>query len=166
MRERDLQDFSEFLAEFQSETDRGAALVGAALLDQRLLDTLKAFLVDDKISAGLLEGANAPLGTLDARTRAAYAMGLIDGHEFEETNLIRKIRNEFAHRVHGTTFEDPRIKELCRKIKSDRPGGRTAFFEDNPRGIFINAIVLTVLGLTYRAERVSLERRISRTWEH
>ena len=36
MREEDIKYFSEFLAEFQKETDRGAALVGAALIDTRL----------------------------------------------------------------------------------------------------------------------------------
>lgn len=32
MRDEDIKNFSAFLKEFQAETDRGAALVGAALI--------------------------------------------------------------------------------------------------------------------------------------
>jgi mannitol operon repressor len=45
MREEDIKDFTNFLKEFQEETDRGAALVGAAIIDHRLIDTLRAFMV-------------------------------------------------------------------------------------------------------------------------
>jgi mannitol operon repressor len=45
VRDVDFEDFSAFLREFQSETDRGAALVGAALIDQKLADTLRSFFV-------------------------------------------------------------------------------------------------------------------------
>jgi mannitol operon repressor len=63
MREADLEDFSAFLHEFQAETDRGAALVGAALLDQKLSNPLRSFFVEGKSAAALLDGGAAPLGT-------------------------------------------------------------------------------------------------------
>lgn len=165
MREDDLKDFSSFLKEFQSETDRGAALVGAALIDQKLSDILEAFMVNNKIADELLNGANAPLGALSARTKAAYAFGLIDDHELGECDLIRKIRNEFAHSIHGTTFFDQKIHSLCKNLKSDLPGERKDF-SDKPREMFINAVILIVLRLTYRSERVSKERRITKTWPY
>jgi mannitol operon repressor len=163
MRDADVKDFSVFLHEFQSETDRGAALVGAALIDQRLADTLRAFMVAGKVAGELLDGGTAPLGTFSARARASYALGLLDQHEFSECNIIRKIRNEFAHRVHGTAFTTPPIASLCHSLQSDLPDGRDGF-KDNPRGIFINAVVLTVMRLTYRAEWVATERRVTRSW--
>ena len=55
MREADRKDLSTFLREFESETDRGSALVGAALIDQKLADTLRSFFVLGKISNELLE---------------------------------------------------------------------------------------------------------------
>jgi DNA-binding MltR family transcriptional regulator len=51
----------------------------------------------DNVSKDLLFGFNAPLGTFSARTKAAYVMGLIERKEYEEINIIRKIRNEFGH---------------------------------------------------------------------
>ncbi len=53
MREEDLKYFSEFLKEFQEETDRGAALVGAALIDDRLGRLLKAHFVECKDAEGV-----------------------------------------------------------------------------------------------------------------
>lgn len=163
MRESDLADFSNFLAEFQGETDRGAALVGAALIDLRLSDTLRAFMVSPKAAADLLDGGTAALGTFSSRIKATFALGLIDKHERDECDLIRKVRNEFAHQAHGLTFTDPKITALCDKLQSDLPGGREAHV-DLPRFVFVNAVILTVMRLTYRAERVAAERRVTRTW--
>lgn len=163
MRENDLQDFTRFLCEFQGETDRGAALVGAALIDLRLSDTLRAFMVSSKAASDLLDGGTAALGTFSSRIKATFAFALIDRHERGECDTIRKVRNEFAHQAHGLTFNDPKILALCDKLQSDLPGGREAHV-GKPRFVFINAVILTVMRLTYRAERVAAERRTTRTW--
>jgi hypothetical protein len=123
MREENLKDFNAFLQEFQNETDRGAALVGAAIIDLRLQETLRAFMVSNNAADELLEGPGAPLGTFSSRIAATYALGLIDPHEKNECTMIRKIRNEFAHRAHGTTFSDPEIARHCRTLKSKLPDG-------------------------------------------
>lgn len=163
MREADLNNFSAFLAEFQGETDRGAALVGAATIDYRLAEALRAFMVTNKAATELLDGGTAPLGTFAARIKAAFAFGLIDRYEQSECDLIRKVRNEFAHGTHGVGFADTKISEFCHRLQSDLPGGR-AGFKDKPRHIFINAVVLITMRLTYRAEWVAKERRVTRLW--
>lgn len=163
MREEDIKDLSVFLKEFQSETDRGAALVGAALIDEKLLNTLDAFMVKGDVSKSLLNGGFAPLGSFSARIKASFALGLIDMFEFSECEIIRKTRNEFAHRTHGTSFKDEKIENYCNRLQSDLPDGRQAF-EGNPRGVFINAVVLTALRLTYRSEWVRKEKRQTRRW--
>jgi mannitol operon repressor len=163
MREEDIKDFSVFLAEFQGETDRGAALVGAALIDLRLNNTLRSFMVSKAAASALLDGGTAPLGTFSARINAAFALGLLDDHEKNECHTIRKVRNEFAHRAHGTTFEDLGVAALCDRLQSNLPGGKVAFV-GKPRHIFINAVVLISLALTYRAECVASERRVTRKW--
>ena len=163
MRDEDLKDFTAFLTEFQSETDRGAALVAAALLDQKVSDTLRAFMVKSKVANELLDGNNAPLGTFAARIKIAFSLALIDAGELHECDIIRKVRNEFAHRVHGTTFADTKISKLCGRLQSDLPGGRDAFV-GKPREMFINAVALTVLRLTYRAEHVARDGRSIKRW--
>jgi mannitol operon repressor len=70
MDEMSLKYFSGFLAEFQKESDRGAALVGAALPDTRLERLLLSHMVPGKVANDLLLGGNAPLGTFSSRISA------------------------------------------------------------------------------------------------
>jgi mannitol operon repressor len=163
MRSADVEDLANFMAELQRETDRGLPLVGAALIDDRLGETLRSFFCEDRTSGKLLDEANSPLGTLSARVQGCYALGLIDEFEYAEIELIRKVRNEFAHAKHGASFRDERIKGLCSSLRSDLPEG-AGHPTDDPRFRFVNAVVCIVVRLYYRPEWVALERRHPKTW--
>ncbi len=163
MRLEDIQDFSRFTAELQRETDRGLALVGAALLDEKLTQTLRSFFCEEKSAESLLDDGDAPLGTFSSRTELCFALGLIDEFEYQEINLIRKVRNEFAHAKHGTTFQTEKIKSFCSNLKSHLPEGAGHPTKD-PRFRLINSIVAMVLRLYYRADWVAKERRMPKTW--
>lgn len=71
----DIKYFSEFLNEFQHETDRGAALVGASLIDTRLERLLCSHLAEPKIAEDLVASGNAPLASLSARTENLFLFG-------------------------------------------------------------------------------------------
>lgn len=58
----------------------------------------------------LLEGFNAPLGTFAARIKLCYALGLLTDAQFKDLELVRKIRNEFAHTWDECTFAAEKIK--------------------------------------------------------
>ena len=105
-------ELNQFFVELQRESDRGLALVGPAHIDEKLLQVLTAFLCHEKASSRLLTEGNSPLGTFSSRTDACLALGFIDEFEYAEISLVRKIRNEFAHTTHGTTFKSPRIAGL------------------------------------------------------
>ncbi|MDF7802036.1 MltR family transcriptional regulator [Pontiellaceae bacterium B1224] len=111
-----LSDFGMFLKELAAETDRGCAIISMALIDIRLKEILLAFLVDSKSTSELIEGFNAPLSSLSARTKAAFSLGLLTKQEYDNINIFRKIRNEFAHHPHGISFTTPTIISLCSSI--------------------------------------------------
>lgn len=157
------QDLAEFVSELERETDRGLALVAAALLDEKLAQTLKAFFCESYPASRLLDEGNATLGTLSSRVELCYALGLIDAHEYAEIGLIRKVRNEFAHAKHGLTFKGQRIQGLCASFNSDLPEGAD-YPTTDPRFRFINASVAMALRLYHRPDWVALERRQSREW--
>lgn len=121
------------------------------MIDKHLADTLVAFLLNHRISRKLVSGYNAPLGTFSARINAAFSLGPIDKHEHHECQMTRRVRNRFAHSVHGLTFKDEEIWRLCLKLQSSTPDEKESF-EENSRFLFINATILIVLRLTYRAE--------------
>lgn len=164
MREEDVKYFSSFLSEFQEETDRGAALVGAALIDDRLERLLKSHLLECKQSKEILNGGNSPLGSFSARTNMAYCLGLITELEYKEIETIRKVRNEFAHKVHGLSFKDQKVNDLCQNLKANTPDGKR--FDGEPRQLFINSVILTSLALWYRPEYAEKYKSEVRKWDY
>ena len=158
----DLKYFSEFLTEFQEETDRGAALVGASLIDTRLERLLCSHLAERKIAEDLVTSGNAPLGTLSARAKICFCLGLITELEFHEKNTIRRIRNEFAHGVHGVSFSTQMIRDLCNNLKANTPDG--ARFNGSPRQLFINSVVLLSMALWYRPEHAAGMKAKASSW--
>ena len=107
--------FAEMLGELSAETERGIALVTAAFIDDLLGRLLAAFLIKNEGTEMLLIGFNAPLGTLASKIAACHALGLIDDQERRECVILRKIRNEFAHKVKAS-FLDVKIKDLCSQL--------------------------------------------------
>ena len=161
-----LKDFHVFLKEFQDETDRGAALLGCALIDQKLKETLLAFFADEAVGANLLDPLkHGPLAPMAARLNIALCLGLIDRDELRECKLIGIIRNAFAHWTHGTTFDHPEIAANCFKLRLVVPTNSPPIRKD-PRSRFINSVFLTALGLSTRSiYAADLKReRILKTW--
>lgn len=160
----EVKQLSDFLASLRKESDRGAALVAASMLDERLHEILEAFLAEVPCSRDLLVGFNAPLGTLSARAMSAYSLGLIQRNEFEEISLMRKIRNEFGHGWEPLSFESESIAALAQQLPwlgpSDQESGSTL------RSRFSFAIAILLTDLMWRVELVRKERRTSRVWEH
>lgn len=113
------EDWQGFYDELKEETDRGCAFVGAAMLDEHLRQLLGAFFVDDSEEVGhLLDNADAPLGSFSSRIRTAYCLGLISEEVKNDLNIIREIRNSFAHRLHGLDFDSESIRAYCGNLKS------------------------------------------------
>jgi mannitol operon repressor len=147
-----LKHFMAFLDEFNKETPRGAALAAAAFLDDLLGRTISAFLITNDSGVALTDGFNAPLGTLAAKIAACHAMGLISEVEYKECDLVRKIRNEFAHKVH-MSFKDDRVRSLCASLTMNAKSypGVTV----DTREKFTTAAVSLVLNLTNRPHYVA-----------
>lgn len=162
MKHQDVQELSSFLLELQRETDRGLPLVGAALIDEKLHDTLESFLCEGKVSHGLLKDPNAPLGSFAARIDMCFSLGLIDAHEYHDISLIRKVRNIFAHHRHGTTFKNEKVQGLCASFKSPTPSD--AKHPMDSRYLFTNAVVCIILRLYYRPQWVFREKRSIKAW--
>ena len=156
-------DLAAFTQELQQESDRGLPLVAAALIDELLAGSLRNFFVQDRSGEKLLDGATAPLGTLSARLQLCHALGLVDDYEKSEIELIRKIRNRFAHARHGLSFDDASINGLCTGLSSPLPEG-DAFLRSTARFRLINATVCMALRLYHRADWVALERRQPKVW--
>ena len=160
--EPEIKQLGHFLSNFNKESDRGAALVAASMLDERLHEILINFFVDKLASEILLSGFNAPLGTFSARASAAHALGLLQESEFKEITLIRKIRNEFGHGWQSVSFESGRVAELCSQLPWLGP--KELESESGPRARFNAAIAILLTDLLWRGRLALKERRVLKTW--
>lgn len=111
-----LKEFTAFLPVLNKESDRGKVLITASYLDELLRQVLLAFFADQTAGTKLVDGFNAPLGSLATRCEAASALGLVSTEERAEIDRIRKIRNRFAHDIH-VSFDDQELKEICGRLE-------------------------------------------------
>jgi mannitol operon repressor len=138
-------------------------LIATSFIDELMRRTLLAFLIGSDTSSSLIEGFNAPLGSLATRSAAAFALGLISESEMREADTLRKIRNQFAHHVH-VSFESRSIGDLCKNLTmaAEDYGSVTV----DARGRFTTAAVALILNLTSRPHYVSQQRRQFVEWPY
>lgn len=110
-------EFVAFRHALSKESDRGCALFAAAFLDKALSDLLYLSLVADKrIEKDLFEGT-APLSSFSARIKLAFYLGKISKECRADLDIIRGIRNEFAHHAELISFDDQSIADRCRNFQ-------------------------------------------------
>lgn len=112
----ELSAFAETTWEANNESDRGCVLVYAALIEEELGKTLLAALpVRSSANELLSTNHNAPLGTFYAKELAAHALRLISDDERENISIIRKMRNDFAHKALHS-FREDRAQSQCQRL--------------------------------------------------
>lgn len=133
----------EFLDEFQRESDRAAAILAGAYLDESLRRVLLKAIAPELGLAKALLGPDRPLGTFSARTSVCAAFGLIGKEEHHDLQQIRKIRNKFAHGLPGLTFVSEGIPHLVSALAiPPMLRGLAPFDPSNPRETFLMSVAM------------------------
>lgn len=145
------REFRAVLEELHNESDRAAAILGAAFLDESLHQLLLSAVTGGPRVAARLLDRDRPLSTFGARVLSAYAFGLISQDEFDELEIIRTIRNAFAHREHSLSFSTQSISDRAARLNS----GRLLLegLQDlpiTPRKIFDTSVAVLAMLLGYR----------------
>jgi mannitol operon repressor len=104
-----------FLDATSAETDRGRALIVASLIEEMLEEVLKAYLMASPQTKKLFEGPNATISSLHSKALLCRSLSLITKQEYADIDLVRKIRNQFAHNV-LCSFEDQKVKDWAAKL--------------------------------------------------
>lgn len=116
MSDPDFDALNRFHTLLASYDDRGLVLSLAAFAEDTLGRLLLTYLIDGKQSKDLVEGFNAPLGTLATRMKAAFAIGLLTKEQYEDLEIARKIRNEFAHDWEGVSLDRADIQSKISQL--------------------------------------------------
>jgi DNA-binding MltR family transcriptional regulator len=102
------------------ESDCGCAIIGASLLEDRLEALLRAICCSDeesiKQAVDPLFESYAPFATFSAKVQAAFAFRLISRELKSQLDLIRRIRNDFAHDQGPLSFQTGQCHDRLRAL--------------------------------------------------
>jgi hypothetical protein len=99
--------------------DATFALVTSTALEHALELAVSTHFVldDDECQTMFDDSSSGPLGTFAAKIRMAYALGVYPKPIKDELDLIRHIRNAFAHSSERIQFTSPEITEACAALR-------------------------------------------------
>lgn len=139
----DVSSLRQAAATFTKQSDRGSALVAVAWVDDALEASLRAFLRHDRNLADMILRPEGPLGSFSSRIKTAYLLGIITASLYSDLEIMRKIRNDFAHVRQAMRFTNQSIKDRCKSLvgaKAFRRG--TGQPIRSPRQMFLISAVL------------------------
>lgn len=101
--------------EINVKSDRALVITIGSILDTQLESLLKSFLIKDNKRDEKLFNNNSPLSNFSSKISMCYYLGIISKYEYEALEIIRKIRNIFAHEIEIKKLEDSQsIRDLCK----------------------------------------------------
>ena len=155
------REWKRLVNEFQSKSDRAVAILGTTYLNTHLSRLLECFLVEDEKISRMLLGEENPLGTFEARIKAAFGFGLISRTEYHDLVLIWHIRNRFIRDMGEGKFSEEEIQNLCKRLKIP---DEVILQEENPspRRLFVFGTAILAQQLMYRANEANNEKRVLR----
>ncbi|WP_204993088.1 hypothetical protein [Sphingopyxis sp. Geo48] len=115
---------NEFRTHASAELDRGTVIMASAMVEQSLEHALRrslTHLTAEEISAWF-DGPMAPFATFDAKIKLGRALkgnGVYDGGVERKLDLIRRVRNAFAHRSMPLDLSHPALSATYNELLSD-----------------------------------------------
>jgi hypothetical protein len=110
-----MAEANEFISGLKSETDRGAALVGIAFLEDLFERLVQAHTINDACAQRLLE---RQLYSFSAKYSVAYALGWIGPQIKDDIHDLCEIRNKFAHSHERLSFDNTEVSKLCAGLRA------------------------------------------------
>jgi hypothetical protein len=100
----------------EAHSERGSAIVAASIVESSLeIAIAMNLLVSDKDFEKLF-GFNAPLAFFDAKILLGFSLGLYGKNTRNDLDVIRKIRNGFAHAMLSLSFRTPEVLTVCKQL--------------------------------------------------
>jgi len=113
-------------AEMASGSDRAAAVIGQALLEEAIKNSISFALIGNQSHKRKLIGDKESPGILgfSDQCRLAHGLGIVSKTVLSDLLIIGRIRNRFGHSAEVITFANKRIKDRCDALKTtvDHPG--------------------------------------------
>ncbi|CAE6864526.1 hypothetical protein IQ288_05105 [Burkholderia sp. R-69980] len=108
-----------FINEVEGESARGAVLTIVSFIDELLIDILNSYFPNKSHSERLLCELDGCLSTIMHRANIAFALSLLREREFKAIKALARIRNEFAHKWDGTSFDNKVISKFVNSFPAE-----------------------------------------------
>lgn len=120
----DPEDVTAIIAEMDTDGPRGAAILGAVLVEESLRLLLVANMrCTNRATADSLFGPMKPLSSFSAKIDLGFALGHYGDRTKCDLHRVREIRNAFAHARRLIDFSTPEVAQVCDQlnVKSNFP---------------------------------------------
>jgi DNA-binding MltR family transcriptional regulator len=120
--EKYVDDIRAQLMALHRQTHAGMVIAASAKIENVLEKLLLAYMrpLNKKERARLFRGYG-PLSSFAAKTDMAYALKMIHQPMFDGLNILRRLRNEFAHCAEPIDLSHPKIKPLFEQLSDLEP---------------------------------------------
>jgi Mannitol repressor len=103
----------------QMDGPRGCAVVASAMVEDVLDGAILYRCVNlSKDERSRLFDASGPLSTFSSKIAIAYAFGIIGPKTRHDLNLLREIRNAFAHAMRTITFDTQEVADMLKTFNA------------------------------------------------
>jgi len=117
-----IQRRDELFEALSKESDRGVVLISASFLEEALEALLRArFSIrhpKSKSSINPLFDTFGPLYSFSAKVKICYATDLIGEWMYRDLEIVRNLRNNFAHSFGAAQFDLPEAVQLTERLKA------------------------------------------------
>jgi len=121
-----LDCFNAFSASLAEESDRARIIVVASWIEEFLkVKLMNEFSKGNPDARKDLFANNGPFATFSGKINAAFCAGWIDGDVYHDIQVIRKLRNSFAHDYNAMSLDE----EPCRKLVESLRVPRRQFYD-------------------------------------
>ena len=112
------EEINHLISDLGAVDDRAAAIIVGTMVEDALQALLLSGMITlDKTARSKLFGAEKPLASFSAKIRVAHAFGLCDADSCKRLDLIKDIRNTFAHAPRRISYDTPAIAAAVEKLK-------------------------------------------------
>ncbi len=127
LRSPNKKELRELYHEINTGTDRSAVIVTGIFVENALREAITARLhrLTKKQLSQLFEGT-APLTSFSSKIRIGYALGVFENQARDNLDLIRRIRNAFAHARRPISFRSHQVIALSNSMS------HAAIWKKNP----------------------------------
>jgi len=115
--EIDFSDIYTVYQEIDGESDRAIAILTFSLLEGLIEKLLRTYLNNDvRGGVGKLFEPNNLLSGASKKLDLIFALHWIDKHLYDDINILKKIRNMFAHDIAIKSFDDVKISSRIQSL--------------------------------------------------